>query len=305
MRGEQEGFSTEELYDLTIVGGGPVGLFAASMAGLHGMKVKIIESLPELGGQLYALYPEKPIYDVAGFPVIAGKDLVAALVAQALRLHPTVCVDEAVETVEEDGEFYRMHTNRGDHLTRTILLSVGIGSFTPRKLPAEGAESWEGRGVYYFVPHLAHFQNKDVIVVGGGDTAVDWALALADIANKVTVIHRRNEFRAQEESVRLMHDHPHIDIRTPCEVQEIYGEEALHGIRIRHAEEGEQHVKADAVIGGLGFHPNLGAIKSWGLDFKGPSIVVAPDSMRTSRPGIFAVGDAVYYPGKVKLIATG
>ncbi|PSR27842.1 MAG: NAD(P)/FAD-dependent oxidoreductase [Sulfobacillus thermosulfidooxidans] len=295
-----------ELYDVTIVGGGPVGLFGATLASLHGMKVKIIESLPELGGQLYALYPEKPVYDVAGFPEIAAKDLALNLVAQMERMHPEVVLKESVEAVEslDDGNFL-LHTTRGVHYSRAILLAVGIGSFTPRRLPAQGAEIFEGKGLHYFVPPLDTFAGQHVLVVGGGDTAVDWALAVSKKAHKVSIVHRRNEFRAQEDSVRQMHEAPNISIITPAEVEEIYGHHQVTGVRVKHHEHGPSELAVDAIIGGLGFHPDLGPVKTWGIELKGSTIKVSLDSMLTSRPGIWAVGDAVYYPGKVKLIATG
>ncbi|POB10569.1 NAD(P)/FAD-dependent oxidoreductase [Sulfobacillus sp. hq2] len=295
-----------ELFDLTIVGGGPVGMFGATLASLHGMKVKIIESLPELGGQLYALYPEKPVYDVAGFPAVPAKDLALSLVAQMERYRPEVVLKESVETVEAlaDGTFL-LHSNKGVHGTRAILLAVGIGSFLPRRIPAQGAESWEGKGLHYFVPPLDTFAGQHVLVVGGGDTAVDWALAVAGKARQVTVVHRRNEFRAQEDSVRQMHETDNINVVTPAEVEEILGADEVSGVRIRHQEKGSHELNVDAIIGGLGFHPDLGPVKTWGLELKGSTIKVAPESMMTTRPGIWAVGDAAFYPGKVKLIATG
>ncbi len=295
-----------DVFDVTIVGGGPVGLFGATLASLHGMKVKIIESLPELGGQLYALYPEKPVYDVAGFPAIAAKDLATNLIAQMDRLHPAVVLKESVESVQnlEDGTFV-LRTSEAEHYSRTVLLAVGIGSFTPRRLPAQQADIFEGKGLHYFVPPLETFTDQHVLVVGGGDTAVDWALAVSKRAHKVSIVHRRNEFRAQEDSVRQMYDTPNISIITPAEVEEIFGQQQVAGVRVKHQETGGIELEVDAIIGGLGFHPNLGPVKSWGIDLKGSTIKVSLDSMLTSREGIWAVGDSVYYPGKVKLIATG
>ncbi|MCL4496471.1 MAG: NAD(P)/FAD-dependent oxidoreductase [Firmicutes bacterium] len=295
-----------EVFDVTIVGGGPVGLFGATLASLHGMKVKIIESLPELGGQLYALYPEKPVYDVAGFPEITAKDLALNLIAQMERIHPEVVLQESVESVEslEDGTFV-LHTPRADHYSRTILLAVGIGSFTPRRLPAQRADMFEGKGLHYFVPPLDVFTGQHVLVVGGGDTAVDWALAVSKKAQRVSIVHRRNDFRAQQDSVRQLYDTPNISIITPAEVEEIFGHQQVTGVRVKHHEVGGSELAVDAIIGGLGFHPDLGPVKSWGIELKGSTIKVSLDSMLTSREGIWAVGDAVYYPGKVKLIATG
>lgn len=296
------------VYDVTIIGGGPVGLFGATMARLHGMSAKIIESLPELGGQLFALYPEKPIYDVAGFPEVPAKDLAAQLIAQAERFSPAVCVGESVEKLEAtDHNTYLLHTNVATHETRAVLITVGIGAFTPRRLPAQGAESFEERGVYYFVPRFSQFSGQRVVVVGGGDTAVDWTLAIAPHAETVTLVHRRNEFRAQEESLRRIQETPNIIVKTPAEVAEIYGGEAVEGVVLHYVgTEETEKLAVDAVVGGLGFHPNLGPVKSWGLEFVGSQAInVSPENMQTNLPGVFCAGDVAHYPGKVKLIATG
>ncbi|CAB1129051.1 Ferredoxin--NADP reductase 2 [Candidatus Hydrogenisulfobacillus filiaventi] len=297
-----------ELFDVTVVGGGPVGLFAATMGGLHGMRVKVIESLPYLGGQLYALYPEKPIYDVAGFPAIPAKDLADALVEQAQRYGTEFVVGQSVERAEqqEDGSFLLETAQGVRHRSRTIILAVGIGAFTPRRMPAAGADLFEGRGLYYFVPGFAHFRDQRVAVVGGGDTAVDWALEIARHARQVTVIHRRPEFRAQPDSVRRMREAENIIIRTMAEVAEVLGGDRVERIRLTVNPGGQmEELEVDAVVSGLGYLPNLGPIREWGLDLEGSTIVVSPATMETSRPGIFAVGDVASYPGKVKLIATG
>ncbi len=299
-----------ELYDVTVVGGGPVGLFGATMAGLHGMRVKIIESLPELGGQLYALYPEKPIYDVAGFPSILAKDLSTALVTQMMRFKPTVCMEESVLSVQavqgEDSLEFLLTTDHGTHRTRTVLIAVGLGSFVPRKLPALNAARFESNGLYYLVPALTHFTGREVAVVGGGDTAVDWTLAVAPYARAVHLIHRRDQFRAQEDSLRQIQETDNISIYTFTEVAEIVGQDRIEALRLIDIDnETEAMLPVDAVIGGLGFVPDLGPVKTWDLNLKGSSIVVSLANMETNRPGLYAVGDVASYDGKVKLIATG
>ncbi|MDA8194290.1 MAG: NAD(P)/FAD-dependent oxidoreductase [Thermaerobacter sp.] len=294
------------VFDVTIIGGGPVGLFGATMARLHGMTAKIIESLPELGGQLYALYPEKPIFDVGGFPSIPAKDLAAQLIAQTERFHPTICLDESVLRIEATESGYRLYTSQGVHETRAILITVGIGAFVPRKLPANDAERFEGRGVYYFVPALTAFAGRQVVVVGGGDTAVDWALAIAQHAASTTLVHRRNEFRAQPESLRLLRETPRIHLKTPYEMIGVAGSDTLTSVTIKPVGDGEpETVRADAVVSGLGFLPTLGPVKDWGLALEGNAITVAPTSMATNLRGVWACGDVAQYPGKVKLIATG
>ncbi|MCY0865316.1 MAG: NAD(P)/FAD-dependent oxidoreductase [Sulfobacillus sp.] len=296
-------------YDLVIIGGGPVGLFGATLARLHGLSVKIIESLPELGGQLYALYPEKPIYDVAGFPSILAKDLAQALIKQAERFQPDVATGAPVETLEAlagDPPRYRVSTKHGSDVARAVLITVGVGAFVPRRLPAEGAENFEERGVYYFVPPLATFKNQRVVVVGGGDTAVDWTLAIAEHADEVAIVHRRHQFRAQEESLRMLREKPNVRVFTPHELVAVEGDDAIQRVVLKHVENGEHTpYPVDSVVGGLGFLPTLGPVKNWGLELEGNTIVVDPTTLGTNLPGVFAAGDVVTYPGKVKLIATG
>src|SRR5690242_4499705 len=191
-----------DLFDLTIIGGGPTGLYASYYAGFRGMKVKIIDSLEELGGQVTALYPEKLIFDVAGFPKIFGKDLVKNLVEQGLQYHPTVCLGERVDEIQAADKNFELKTNKASHQTRAILITIGIGAFNPKRIPAPGTEKFEGKGLSYFVPDVARYNDKCVMIVGGGDSAVDWALNLKPRAKAITLVHRRDGFRAHEESVR-------------------------------------------------------------------------------------------------------
>ncbi|MCL5115804.1 MAG: NAD(P)/FAD-dependent oxidoreductase [Firmicutes bacterium] len=295
--------------DLIIIGGGPVGLFGAAMARLHGMSSTVIESLPELGGQLYALYPEKPIYDVAGFYGISGKDLALRLIDQAEHFSPRFVLGEAVESItalQEDGLLYEVSTGLSTHRARAILITVGIGAFVPRKLPAQGADRFEGAGVYYLMPPLEHFRDRQVLVVGGGDTALDWTLAIAPKSRHLTLIHRRSQFRGQEESIRLIHESPNITVKTPYELVRIEGDHQIQAVVVKEVSSGaEERWAIDDVVGGLGFLPSLGPVKTWGLNLEGNTIVVDPSSMATNLPGVYAAGDVAQYPGKVKLIATG
>ncbi|MBX5467693.1 MAG: NAD(P)/FAD-dependent oxidoreductase [Firmicutes bacterium] len=293
-------------FDLTVIGGGPVGLFAAALAGMHGMKTKLIEALPYLGGQLTALYPEKWIYDVAGFPRVLAKDLVEHLEQQARRYHPAIVLEETVDRLEAlpDGG-YRLYTDRAAHETRAILITSGIGAFAPRKLPVAGAERFEGRGLYYFVPPMQHFADQTVVVVGGGDSALDWALAASEVAKSVLLVHRRDEFRGQAETLRQVMARPNTAVRVFTEVRNLAGTSRLQAVElIDHKTKATEWVTADSVIAALGFHSSLGPIKDWGLEFHGANIVTY-EAGQTSRPGIYAAGDVAYYPGKVKLIATG
>ncbi len=298
-----------EVKDVTIIGGGPVGLFGATMARLHGMSAAVIESLPELGGQLYALYPEKPIYDVAGFYGITGKDLAVQLIEQAEHFSPDFILGQSVESIRYlagSEPTYELTTPTGTYRTRVILITVGIGAFIPRKLPAEGADRFEGAGVYYLMPPLDHFHDRRVLVIGGGDTALDWTLAIAPRSQHLTLIHRRDHFRGQEESIRLIQESPAISVRTPFELVRINGDTHPESVVVKEVgSDHEEEWLMDDIVGGLGFLPSLGPVKTWGLSLKANTINVDPASMATNLPGVYAAGDVAQYPGKVKLIATG
>ncbi len=291
----------DDLYDITIVGGGPTGLFAAYYAGFRGLRMKIIDSLPDLGGQITALYPEKYIYDVAGFPKVLGKDLVKALVAQAEQYNPTICLHEQVQRIEPVGEKrIKVVTDAREHWTKVVVLSAGIGMFTPTKL--KGFESYEGKGLYYFVGSKEEFRNKTLLILGGGDSAVDWVLNLQDIAEKIILIHRRDKFRAHEDSVRQLMESP-AEVKLFYEIKQVLGNGRVEGAVIFHNKTKEEEtVAVDAILSCLGFASNLGPIKSWGLQLEGNGIVVNT-KMETDTPGVYGCGDVAVYPGKVKLIA--
>ncbi|OCA88988.1 NAD(P)/FAD-dependent oxidoreductase [Pseudobacillus wudalianchiensis] len=295
----------QEIFDVTIIGGGPVGLFTAFYAGMRQMSCKVIESLPQLGGQLSALYPEKYIYDVAGFPKVRAQELVDNLKAQMEQFSPTICLEEAVEEVEkqEDGVF-KLTTNAGTHFTKTIIITAGNGAFQPRKLELEGSEKYEGQNLHYFINDLNQFAGKKVQVFGGGDSAVDWALMLEPIAEQVTIAHRRDKFRAHEHSVETMKNSS-VNIKTPFVPAELIGEERIEQVVLQEVK-GEQKevIDVDDVVVTYGFVSSLGPIKNWGLEIEKNSIVVN-SRMETNIPGIYAAGDICTYEGKVKLIASG
>jgi thioredoxin reductase (NADPH) len=219
---------TGEISDLLIIGGGPTGLFAAFYAGLRKMSVTIVDSLEVLGGQLVTLYPEKDIYDVAGFPKVLAKDLASNLVEQALQYHPRICLGEQVMTLEfDEGEScYNVTTTSSKHRSRAILIAAGIGSFTPKTLSLPGASDYLGRGLHYFVKSMEPFKGRRVLIVGGGDSAVDWANMLSPLADKVTLIHRRDQFRAHEDSVIKMRA-GRTQIQTFCELKSIGGKSCV------------------------------------------------------------------------------
>jgi len=292
-------------YDVTIVGGGPTGLFAAFYCGMRGATCQIVDSLPELGGQLAALYPTKTIYDVAGFPAVTASDLVARLRDQGLLYGADVRLGTTVTDVRRraDGRF-DIETDLGRSVSHAIILAVGIGAFRPRPLPLEEAERFAGRGVHYHLSDLEPFRRKRAVVVGGGDSAVDYALALEEVAERVTVVHRRGQFRAHEASVeRLLRSR--VEVRTDAQLHSIHGDDRVEGVKIRDTATGDvSELEVDAVVSGLGFVASLGPVAGWGPAMEGGAIRVDA-RMETTVPGIFAAGDCAAYPGKVRLIATG
>ncbi|WP_252503095.1 NAD(P)/FAD-dependent oxidoreductase [Sporosarcina sp. Marseille-Q4943] len=294
-----------EVMDITIIGGGPVGLFTAFYAGLRQTSVKIIESLPQLGGQLSALYPEKYIYDIAGFPKVGAQQLVDQLIEQMNQFETTICLGESVEEVEkgEDGIF-KLTTNEGVHYTRTIIITAGNGAFQARKMNIIGEDKFQNTNLHYFVNNMNQFKDKKVVLFGGGDSAVDWALMLEPIAEKVTLVHRRDKFRAHEHSVELLQQSK-VDIVTPYVPVELEGDEKIERVIIQETKNGEQlELEVDDVLVNYGFVSSLGPIKTWDLEIDKNSIVVN-SKMETNIEGIYAAGDICTYDGKVKLIASG
>ncbi|MTT32915.1 SidA/IucD/PvdA family monooxygenase [Terrilactibacillus sp. BCM23-1] len=298
--------STEQ-FDVTIIGGGPTGLFAAFYAGMRDMKVKIIESMPQLGGQLGALYPEKDIYDVAGFPKIKAKDLVSNLKEQALKFNPTIVLEQTVEKLEhlEDQTIKLTSISGETHVTKAVIITAGVGAFQPRRIDTENAKQYEGHNLHYFVEDLEVFRDKKVVILGGGDSAVDWANMLDSIAKEVTLVHRRDKFRAHEHSVDLLKKSSVI-LKTPFQVKELIGDDTNIKQLVIQEVRGEkiETLDLDALICNYGFVSSLGAIKDWDLNIEKNAIVVN-SKMETNIPGVYAAGDVATYEGKVKLIATG
>lgn len=289
--------------DLLIVGAGPTGLFAAYYAGFRGLSVTVVDALPEPGGQVTAMYPEKMIFDVAGFPAVRGRDLVAALVEQAGQYRPRYLLGRnATRLCTVDDDLVLTIGDETEVRTGTVLITAGIGEFSPRPLPA-GA-GWLGHGMVYFIPELTAHSGRDIVVVGGGDSAFDWANALHPIARSVTLVHRRARFRAHPGLVRKVQELG-IPVITDAQVAEIRGDDAgVHEVELALANGVRRVLPAQTVVAALGFTADLGPIESWGLDLDKRSIRV-DSTMRTSRQRVYAAGDVVSYPGKVKLIATG
>lgn len=296
----------EKVYEITVIGGGPAGLFATFYAGMRGASVKLIESMPQLGGQLAALYPEKDIYDVAGFTKILAGDLVKRLEEQTKQFDPTILLEEKVENVEKqvDGTFM-LTTNKGIHYSKAVIITAGIGAFEPRKLDVEDAEKYEGKNLHYFVSDLEIFRNRKVLLFGGGDSAVDWALMLEDIAKEITIIHRRDKFRAHEHSVEKLYSSK-VNVIVPMVITKLEGDDMIKKVTIADPKTGdnEQVIEVDDLIVNFGFVSSLGPIAEWGIAIDKGQILV-DSSMKTNIDGIYAAGDIAGYEGKIKLIAAG
>ncbi|KRD95370.1 NAD(P)/FAD-dependent oxidoreductase [Priestia aryabhattai] len=295
----------KQVYDITIIGGGPTGLFTAFYGGMRQASVKIIESLPQLGGQLSALYPEKYIYDVAGFPKVRAQELINNLKEQMDQFKPAVALEQAVEKVEKQADgVFRLTTNSEVHYSKTIIITAGNGAFKPRKIELENAEQFEQTNLHYFVDDMNKFKGRKVLVCGGGDSAVDWSLMLEPIAEKVTLTHRRDKFRAHEHSVENLHNSS-VDIKTPYVPVEFIGDDRITQVVLENTKGEEKTVvDVDDVIVNFGFVSSLGPIKEWDLDLEKNAIVVN-SKQETNIPGIYAAGDVCTYDGKVKLIVAG
>jgi len=299
---------SDPIYDLTIVGGGPTGLFGAFYAGMRGLKTKIVDSLPELGGQLTALYPEKYIYDVGGFPKILAKDLSRALVEQALQFDPAVVLDEEVSELHREGTHLRLQGRESEHLTKTLLIAGGKGAFEPRHLDCPGYMDLLGSGVYYAVKDPEAYAGKRILIVGGGDSALDWALILKDKAEALYVAHRRDKFRAHEKTVSDLHeacDQGDVVFKAFHELRAVHGTDRVEGVTLYdNRTDADETLKIDAVLCFLGFKPDLGPIQSWGVELEKNRILVN-SLMETNLPAVYAAGDITQYAGKLDLIATG
>jgi thioredoxin reductase (NADPH) len=285
-----------------IVGAGPAGLFGAYYAGFRGMSVTLVDSLPEIGGQVSALYPEKAILDVAGFPTIKGRELVNELLEQAASANPTYLLDRTAGSLTSDDDGVTMGLDDGTQVrAKVVVITAGIGKFTPRPLPA--GDGWEGRGLVFFVPSFDEYVGKDVVIVGGGDSAFDWAHHLEPIAASVTLVHRRDAFRAHQATVDAVLA-GRTEVVTKAQVTALVGEDRVEKVEST-TNDGEVLVRpAQGVVAALGFVADLTAMKDWGVEFDKRHVKV-DTAMRTNVPRVFAAGDITEYDGKVRLIAVG
>ncbi|RLJ67259.1 thioredoxin reductase (NADPH) [Lacinutrix venerupis] len=295
--------------DILIIGAGPTGLFTVFEAGLLKLKCHLIDALPQPGGQCSELYPKKPIYDIPGFPEVLAGDLTSNLLEQGKQFQPGFTLGERAETIEkqDDGSFI-VTTNKGtQHHAPIVAIAGGLGSFEPRKPKLEHIEKYEDKGVNYFIKDPEVYRDKKVVIAGGGDSALDWSIFLADVASEVTLVHRRNEFRGALDSVEQVQELKllnKINLITPAEITALHGEDKIEGVSV--TKDGETQVlEADAFIPLFGLSPKLGPIANWGLEIEKNAIKVDTLDYQTNIPGIYAIGDVNTYEGKLKLILCG
>lgn len=293
--------------DVVIIGSGPVGLFAIFECGMLGLKCHVVDALPEIGGQCIALYPEKPIYDIPGYPSILAGDLIASLEKQAAPFDPVFHLDQMVTHIEKQDGVWNLQTSKGTKFrSAAIIIAAGAGAFGPNRPPLDDIESYEGQSVFYMVKRRDDFKDKRVVIAGGGDSAVDWANALADVAKSVHVVHRRDKFRAAPESVKQMEGHSKIEKIIPAQLKALEGRNGqISAVILDDMNGGERKVEADCLLPFFGLATSLGPIAQWGLGVENNTIKTEPTTSATNIEGIYAIGDIAQYPHKLKLILTG
>ena len=303
--------------DVAIIGAGPVGLFAVFECGMLGLQCHLIDSLEALGGQCVALYPEKPIYDIPGAPVVMAGELVARLAEQAAPFKPVYNLGQQVVSLTPTETGWRLETSAGAGAgagivieARAVILAAGAGAFGPNRPPLAGIEDYEGRSVFYLVSRREDFRDRRVVIAGGGDSALDWVLSLAEVARKIYVVHRRPKFRGAPETVARMRElaeaSERVEIVVPYVLHALEGRDGMLEAVVVATLKGEtRRLEADVLLPFFGLSMNLGPIADWGLALDQHCIVVDPASCATSRAGVFAIGDIASYPGKLKLILSG
>jgi thioredoxin reductase (NADPH) len=302
---------THHQTDVVIIGAGPVGLFSVFECGMVRLHCHVVDVLDDAGGQCTALYPEKPIYDIPGFPRIEAAELVVRLRAQAAPFRPVYHLGEQVEGLARTtGGFWQVTTSKGTVIqAKAVIIAAGVGAFGPNRPPLSGIEAYEGKSVFYYVTHRESFRGKRVVIAGGGDSAVDWALSLAEIAQRVSIIHRRDKFRAAPESeaqLKALAKAGKLDLVVPFQLQGLEGGSGqLKAVTVATLDGATKKIEADALLPFFGLSMSLGPIATWGLALERNQVLIEPSTSATSQGGIFAVGDVVHYPGKLKLILTG
>jgi thioredoxin reductase (NADPH) len=294
--------------DIAIIGAGPVGLFTVFACGQLGMRCAVVDALDDPGGQLTALYPEKPIYDIPGRPSIRADALVDDLLAQAAPYEPAFLLGQTTDVLyeAEDGTFTLRTSTSSEISARAIIIAAGAGAFGPNRPPLPGIETYEGTSVFYHVAKRERLRGKQIVIAGGGDSAVDWALSLADVAASITVVHRRDKFRAIPANVAAMQSHPNIALKTPFQLAGLAGDNGqLSSITVSRIGGDAEALEADTLLALFGLASDLSPLAGLGIDVSGKTIPIDPATCETSRPGIHAIGDVADYPGKLKLILTG
>ena len=301
----------EQHTDVVIVGAGPVGLFAVFECGMVRLKCHVVDALDDIGGQCTALYPEKPIYDIPGYPRIDAADLVRALGEQAAPFAPVYHLGQTVDRLQKQGDgTWRVTTSKGvEIVARAVLIAAGVGAFGPNRPPLAGIERYEGGAVQYYVKRREDLRGKRVVIAGGGDSAVDWALSLVDVAQRIMVVHRRAKFRAAPDSeakLKALADSKRLDLVIPYQLDSLEGDgRALKAVIVATLDGEKKRLEADTLLPFFGLAMELGPIADWGLDLERSLITIDPATCATNLPGVFAIGDIATYPGKLKLILCG
>jgi thioredoxin reductase (NADPH) len=304
--------SNPDITDVAIIGAGPVGLFAVFQCGMLGLSCTVIDSLPEIGGQCTALYPEKPIYDIPGFPSVAAGDLIHQLEAQAAPFKPRYVLGQTIDRLKNvaNGDNWSLTTSAGTVIeTKTVIIAAGGGAFGPNRPPLAALEEYEGKSVHYMVRRREDFRDKRVVIAGGGDSAVDWALSLTNVAKSVMVVHRRDQFRAAPENVtrmRTLAAEGEIEMVVPYQLHALDGKDGqLSSVIVADLDGKERRLEADILLPFFGLATSLGPIADWGLEIAHHHISVNPTTAETNQSGIYAIGDIAAYSNKLKLILTG
>lgn len=296
--------------DIAIIGAGPVGLFAAFQAGMLGLSSHVVDALDFIGGQCTALYPEKPIYDIPGFPSVLAEDLITSLEKQAAPFSPHYHLGQQVTALRKEGDSWLLETSKGHHINcKAVIIAAGCGAFGPNRPPLENLESFEGKSVFYMVGKREEMRGKRVVIAGGGDSAVDWVLALQGIAQSIAIIHRRPKFRCAPDSyhkLKALSDAGKVELVIPYQLDSLEGDNGvLRTVNVKTLDGDIRKIEADILLPFYGLAMDLGPIANWGLQVDKTHISVTQNTMQTSEKGIFAIGDIAHYLGKLKLILSG
>ena len=295
--------------DCLVIGGGPVGLFAVFELGILGLNAHVVDNLDKIGGQCIELYPDKPIYDIPGLPVCTGKSLIDNLLEQIKPFQTKFHLNERLDQLSQVDNMWLAKTSSGqEFLTSNIFIAAGVGSFEPRKIPIDGIEKFENNGLAYSVSNKDYYKDKSIVIFGGGDSALDWTVELSKTAKHISLIHRRDEFKAVEHTVgqmRELAEKNKVDLYTKYQIENIYGDKKVESVAIKDSEGTKKMIQCDEVLIFHGLKMELGPINEWGLNLHEKQINVNTKDFETNHSGIFAIGDINYYPGKLKLILSG